>query len=141
MPEDVITWTEGNAIVATGSPFDPVEYNGKSFTIPQCNNSYIFPGIGLGVIAANINLISDDMLMAASQTLADASPLANTGEGSLLPPLTDIVALSKKIAFAVAKVAQQQGLALEIPDERLHARIEDNFWLPQYRDYKRISGR
>lgn len=141
MPEDVIAWTEGNAIVATGSPFDPVEYEGKVFAIPQCNNSYIFPGIGLGVIAANINLISDDMLMAASQTLAAASPLANTGAGGLLPPLTDIVALSKKIAFAVGKVAQQQGLALEIPDELLHARIEQNFWLPQYRSYKRISGR
>ena len=93
------------------------------------------------MIAANINLISDDMLMAASQTLAEASPLANTGEGSLLPPLTDIVALSKKIAFAVAVVAQQQGLALEIPDQLLHERIENNFWRPQYRDYKRISGR
>jgi malate dehydrogenase (oxaloacetate-decarboxylating) len=141
MPEDVIAWTEGNAIVATGSPFDPVEYEGKVFPIPQCNNSYIFPGIGLGVIAANIDLISDDMLMAASQTLAEASPLANTGEGGLLPSLTDIVALSKKIAFAVGKVAQQQGLALEIPDELLHARIEQNFWLPEYRNYKRISGR
>tara|TARA_R110002126_G_scaffold160458_8_gene308101 strand:+ start:2439 stop:4133 length:1695 start_codon:yes stop_codon:yes gene_type:complete len=139
-PEQVIEWTEGEVIVATGSPFAPVEYLGKTHHITQCNNSYIFPGIGLGVIAVKARLISDEMLRAASKTLAATSPLANTGKGGLLPPFTALAELSKKIAFAVAKVAQQQGLALEIDDNLLQQRIENNFWKPQYRHYKRVSG-
>ena len=139
MPQDIIEWTEGNAIVATGSPFEKVHYEGKEYFIPQCNNSYIFPGIGLGVVAANINLISDEMLMAASDTLAASSPLANTGEGGLLPPLTEVAALSKKIASAVARVGREQGLGMNVFDAQLDARIERNFWLPMYRRYKRIS--
>ncbi len=138
-PEQVIEWTEGEVIIATGSPFKPVEYDGKMFHIAQCNNSYIFPGIGLGVIASKARLISDEMLMAASNALADASPQANSGEGELLPPLTAIAALSKKIAFAVAKVAMAQELALEMSDEALTATIERNFWKAQYRPYKRVS--
>jgi len=138
-PVDVINWCNGEVIIATGSPFAPVNFNGKLFPIPQCNNSYIFPGLGLGVVAANINRVTDEMLMVASEMLANESPLANTGEGELLPPLTSIAQLSKKIAFAVAKVAYQQGLALEIDDEMLAAKIERNFWHPEYRQYKRIS--
>lgn len=138
-PEQVIHWTDGQAIVATGSPFEPVNFQGKVFPIAQCNNSYIFPGLGLGVVSANVNRITDEMLMVASKTLAEASPLANTGEGELLPPLTEIANLSKKIAFAVAKVAFKQGLALVIDDESLTAKIERNFWQAQYRNYKRIS--
>ena len=139
-PQQVIEWTDGEVIVATGSPFAPVEYQGKQHLIAQCNNSYIFPGIGLGVIAVKARLISDEMLRAASKTLAATSPLANTGKGGLLPPFTALAELSKKIAFAVAKVAQKQGLALEIDDNTLQQRIEDNFWKPQYRHYKRVSG-
>ncbi|NMP32159.1 NAD-dependent malic enzyme [Thalassotalea sp. M1531] len=138
-PEQVVTWTEGNAIVATGSPFEPVEYQGELFHIAQCNNSYIFPGLGLGVVSANINRITDEMLMITSEMLAKASPMANGESKELLPPITEIAELSKKIAFAVAKVAYEQGLALEIPDDQLMAKIERNFWTPEYREYKRIS--
>ena len=138
-PEHVIEWTNGDVIIATGSPFEPVEYKGKSYPIAQCNNSYIFPGIGLGVVSANINRITDEMLMVASETLAKASPLANTGEGELLPAITEISELSKQIAFAVAKVAFEQGLALKISDEMLVEKIEGNYWLPEYRKYRRIS--
>lgn len=140
LPKDVIEWTDGDAIVATGSPFPPVVYNGESIPIAQCNNSYIFPGIGLGVVAASIRLISDEMLMLASATLAEESPLANTGTGDLLPPLTEVANLSKKIAFGIAKIAQQQDLALEMPDELLRQKIEDAFWHPVYRHYKRVAG-
>lgn len=138
-PEQVIEWTHGQAIIATGSPFSPVQYNGSLFPIAQCNNSYIFPGIGLGVIAVRANRITNEMLMAASQTLAEYSP-AVTGEGpALLPPLTEISHVSRKIAFAVGKVAQEQGHALEVPDDMLLQRIESNFWQPRYRQYKRVS--
>ncbi|WP_372768911.1 NAD-dependent malic enzyme [Pseudoalteromonas sp.] len=139
MPEDVIAWTNGEAIVATGSPFEPVSFNGKEHVIPQCNNSYIFPGIGLGVVAVGAKRITDEMLMVASETLAAASPRANTSEGSLLPPLTQVESLSKKIAFNVAKKAIEQSVALEISDEKLASLIETNYWLPEYRDYKRVS--
>ncbi|MFT4940454.1 MAG: malate dehydrogenase (oxaloacetate-decarboxylating) [Paraglaciecola sp.] len=138
-PQQVIEWTDGEVIIATGSPFKAVEYKGKTYPIVQCNNSYIFPGIGLGVIASKASLISDEMLMATSAALAEASPLGSAGQGNLLPPLGDIAKLSKKIAFDVGKVAQQQGLALEVSDEVLKSRIERNFWLPEYRPYKRVS--
>ncbi|MBA6289866.1 NAD-dependent malic enzyme [Colwellia sp. MB3u-4] len=138
-PEQVINWTEGEVIIATGSPFEPVEYKGQMFPIAQCNNSYVFPGIGLGVVSAKINRISDEMLMAASAMLAQASPLANTGTGELLPPLVEIAALSKKIAFAVGIVAFEQNLALPLSDEQLMENIERNFWTPQYRQYRRVS--
>ncbi|MBQ4852050.1 NAD-dependent malic enzyme [Pseudoalteromonas sp. MMG012] len=138
-PKDVIEWTKGQAIVATGSPFDPVEFEGNTFPIPQCNNSYIFPGIGLSVIAAKATRITDAMLMVSSKTLAESSPLANTGKGSLLPALVEIEALSKRIAFAVAKAAMEEGVALEMDDDAIWAAINRNYWLPKYRNYKRCS--
>jgi malate dehydrogenase (oxaloacetate-decarboxylating) len=138
-PLDVINWTKGKVIIATGSPFGDVLYEGKAFHVAQCNNSYIFPGIGLGVIVSKARTISDEMIMASSNTLADVSPLANTGSGGLLPPLTQITQLSKSIAFNVAKVAMNQGHALTISDDELRDRIEKYFWTPQYRQYKRSS--
>lgn len=138
-PQLVIEWTNGEAIVATGSPFKPIEFNGKSYPIPQCNNSYIFPGIGLGVLASRAKLISDGMLKVASETLAECSPNANTGVGELLPPLKEVAELSKKIAFNVAKQAQKENLALAFDDDVLKGKIERNFWNPEYRKYKRVS--
>ncbi len=138
-PNQVINWTQGEVIIATGSPFEPVEYQGKTFPIAQCNNSYIFPGIGLGVIAAKISRITDDMLQVASETLAAASPLANEESDELLPPLTAISQLSRDIAFAIAKVAFKQNLALSMSDEELLAKIDNTFWNPAYRQYRRTS--
>ncbi|WP_158972075.1 NAD-dependent malic enzyme [Paraglaciecola sp. L3A3] len=138
-PEQVIEWTDGKVIIATGSPFKPVEYKGQVYPIAQCNNSYIFPGIGLGVIASKAEFISDEMLMATSAALANASPLAINGQGALLPSLGEIATLSRKIAFDVGKVAMNQGLALQVSDEVLQQRIEQNFWTAEYRPYKRVS--
>lgn len=138
-PMQVIEWTEGNAIVATGSPFEPFDYQGTTYSIPQCNNSYIFPGLGLGIIACGAKRVTDEMLMATSLCLANVSPMGQTGEGSLLPPLTQIATISQQMAFDVAKIAIAQGHALAIDDEMLRAKIERNFWLPHYRDYRRVS--
>ena len=138
-PSQVINWTQGQVIIATGSPFEPIEYQGKTCPIAQCNNSYIFPGLGLGVVAANISRVTDDMLQVASETLAAASPLANNESDELLPPLTAIAQLSKDIAFAIAQVAFRQNLALPMSDEELRAKIERNFWKPVYREYRRTS--
>ncbi|SMY32947.1 NAD-dependent malic enzyme [Photobacterium andalusiense] len=138
-PFDLIHWTEGNALVATGSPFDPVVYEGKTYPIVQCNNSYIFPGIGLGVLAVNARRVTNEMLMESSRALAECSPLAIHGEGPLLPGLEDIQKVSRKIAFAVAKKAVEQHKAPKNSDERIREKIDANFWKSEYRRYKRTS--
>ncbi|MGB2079381.1 MAG: NAD-dependent malic enzyme [Vibrio sp.] len=138
-PCDMLEWTEGQALVATGSPFDSVNYRGKLVPIAQCNNSYIFPGIGLGVLAVSASRVTDEMLMASSRALAECSPLAKNGHGALLPPLEEIHMVSKKIAFAVAKKAIEQGVALEITDKAIESAIDQGFWQPEYRRYKRTA--
>ncbi|HAT7738351.1 TPA: oxaloacetate-decarboxylating malate dehydrogenase [Vibrio vulnificus] len=139
VPADIIRWTNGDALVATGSPFDPVSHEGKTYPIVQCNNSYIFPGIGLGVLAVNAKRVTDEMLMESSRALATCSPLAINGKGALLPPLEEIHTVSKRIAYAVAKKAIEQGVALEIADDALQVAIEQHFWQPVYRRYKRTA--
>lgn len=137
-PSDIMVWTQGQALIATGSPFAPVNYQGKLYPISQCNNSYIFPGIGLGVVASSANRVTDNMLMASSAALAECSPLLNHAEGDLLPPLAEIQNVSKVIAFHVAKAAIADGVAANISDELLRENIEHSFWRPEYRKYKRI---
>jgi malate dehydrogenase (oxaloacetate-decarboxylating) len=138
-PKDIIQWTQGRAIVATGSPFAPVVYEGKTHEIAQCNNSYIFPGIGLGVLAVKAKRITKNMLITASRTLAECSPLALDGKGPLLPELKDIREVSKKIAKAVAIQAMEDGVTFKRPDDAVDNALERNFWSPEYRHYRRTS--
>jgi malate dehydrogenase (oxaloacetate-decarboxylating) len=138
-PVDILRWTSGKAMVATGSPFPPVDMGDQTFEIAQCNNSYIFPGIGLGVITAKAARITDNMMMMASKALADASPIAQTGAGALLPPLDSIRDVSKVIAKTVILQAIADGVALPIPYELIDENIEKNFWQPEYREYRRTS--
>ena len=138
-PQDVTNWSKGKAIIATGSPFPNTVYEGQSYEISQCNNSYIFPGIGLGVLAARASGISDNMLMAASQALADASMEYKKPLGALLPPLKVIQEISEKIANAVAQQAIADDLALPVTEENMKRRLHENFWLPRYRTYRRTS--
>ena len=138
-PADILEWTEGKALIATGSPFEPVNYQGKLYNISQCNNSYIFPGIGLGVIAAGATRVTDSMLIASSNALADCSPLLQDPNADLLPDLNEIQQVSKFIAFRVAKAAMDAGVAPLMSDEALREAIEANFWKPAYRDYKRVT--
>ena len=139
VPADILQWTEGRALIATGSPFAPVNYQGKIYNISQCNNSYIFPGIGLGVIASGATRVTDSMLSASSSTLAECSPMLKNPEADLLPDLNEIQQVSKIIAFKVAKAAMADGVAPLISDELLTQTIEANFWKPSYRDYKRVT--
>ena len=139
VPADIIKWTEGRALIATGSPFEPVEYEGKTFNISQCNNSYIFPGIGLGVLAVGATRVTESMLMASSNALADCSPKLKNIDADLLPDLNEIQKVSKIIAFKVAKAAMEAGVAPIISDDLLNKEIESNFWKPEYRDYKRVT--
>ncbi|MDR5867173.1 NAD-dependent malic enzyme [Halomonas koreensis] len=139
VPEDVIRWTDGQAMVATGSPFEPVEHQGRRYPIAQCNNAYIFPGIGLGVVAAGASRVTDAMLMSASRALAREAPVAKTGRGAVLPALSEIRELSKAIAYEVAAQAQQEGVALQTDGPTLRGAIERHFWTPEYRRYRRRS--
>ncbi|QEA38767.1 NAD-dependent malic enzyme [Pistricoccus aurantiacus] len=137
-PEEVLTWTNGEAMVATGSPFDPVILHGKTHAIAQCNNAYIFPGIGLGVVACGARRVTDNMLMAASNALAKHAPIVKYGEGALLPALSDIREISKHIAFDVAKQAQEDNVVpMKSDDDVLWKSIARNVWQPSYREYRR----
>ncbi|MHA3116646.1 NAD-dependent malic enzyme [Acinetobacter sp. ANC 4635] len=138
VPADILNWTDGKALIATGSPFAPVNYQGKLYNICQCNNSYIFPGIGLGVIAAGATRVTDSMLMASSNALADCSPMLQDPNADLLPEIDEIQKVSHVIAFKVAKAAMDAGVAPVISDELLMENIEKNFWKPEYRQYKRV---
>ncbi|MBP2605911.1 NAD-dependent malic enzyme [Acinetobacter calcoaceticus] len=138
VPADIVEWTEGKALIATGSPFAPVNHHGKLYNISQCNNSYIFPGIGLGVVASGAKRVTENMLMASSSALANCSPLLKDPQADLLPPLGEIQQVSRVIAFEVAKAAMADGVAVTISDDLLKQKIDQSFWKPEYRKYKRI---
>ncbi len=137
-PEDIINWTDGKALVATGSPFDPVTYKDKTFEIAQSNNVYIFPGLGLGVLASGARRISNEMMMAAAEALAADAPIMSDPNGSLLAHLEDIQEVSRDIAVAVAREAQEQGHAPETSAEELDAKIKAKIWEPVYRPYRAV---
>lgn len=138
-PADLLRWTGGKALIATGSPFAAVDMGSEHFEIAQCNNSYIFPGVGLGVITAGARRVTDNMMMEASRALAKVSPIVREGRGALLPPLESIREVSKQIAKAVVIQAIADGVALPIPPELIDDKIEQNFWYPEYREYRRTS--
>jgi malate dehydrogenase (oxaloacetate-decarboxylating) len=130
--EDLIEWTNGKALVATGSPFAPVPYGDKKIAIAQCNNVYIFPAVGLGVVAANASRVTDGMLLAAAHTLAENSPALHDASAQLLPLLTDIRRVAAEMAYAVGLAAQQEGVAPKTTPEELRARVQQSQWAPEY---------
>lgn len=131
-PTDLLRWTDGHALVATGSPFDDVIHNGRRHTIAQCNNSYIFPGLGLGICATGACRINSAMFMAAARTLAEAAPAHHDPTGALLPPLSASRSLARTIALAVATTAQRDGLAKPRSPTELEQLIDAKMWQPRY---------
>ena len=140
-PEQLMAWTEGRAIIGTGSPFPPLKWKGKVVPVDQTNNSYIFPGFGLGVLAANARRITDSMFMAAARALTELSPARHDRNGRLLPPVSELRAVALSIAEAVARQAQKDGVAPAIEGDDLAARIRALVWEPVYRRYRRASPR
>ena len=132
--EDVLTWTDGRAIVATGSPFQPVTIGDTTYTIAQSNNSYIFPGVGLGVRASGATRVTDAMFMAAAHALADHVDAKAPGE-SILPPLSTVRDVGRAIAIAVGKAAIADGVAPSATDDELVAQVDATMWFPDYVDY------
>ena len=132
--EEAYRWTDGRALFASGSPMAPVELDGHLFSPRQANNVYIFPGLGLGVVATQARVVSDAMFLVAARTLADCVTPGDLAEGALFPPLPDIRQVSVRIAAAVARVAHDEGLATEpIPDD-LEGWLAERMYDPVYRE-------
>ncbi|HLG15108.1 MAG TPA: NAD-dependent malic enzyme [Blastocatellia bacterium] len=138
-PSDLISWTRGRALVATGSPFADVVYNGRTISIGQCNNAYIFPGMGLGVIASKAARVTDSMFVAAARALAEMSPVHRDPASSLFPPLEDVRSVSRRVALAVAGEALGSGVAGAATAEELERMIDAKMWTPQYVRYRRTA--
>jgi malate dehydrogenase (oxaloacetate-decarboxylating) len=130
--DDLIRWTDGRALIATGSPFAPVSYNGRTIPIAQCNNIYIFPAIGLGVVAARARRVTDGMILAAGRTLGEQSPALSDASASLLAGLANLRAVAAAIAVAVGLEAQRAGVAPKTTEEELRERVKATQWNPAY---------
>jgi len=136
-PQDLLDWTEGRAVIGTGSPFPPVMRDGKQQRVDQTNNAYVFPGVGLGVLAMNARRVTDSMFMAAAKALADVSPAAKDFTDSLLPPVDRLREVSKVVGMAVARQAQKDGVAEACDENEIAARILATMWTPVYKPYRK----
>jgi len=137
-PADLLRWTEGRVLVGTGSPFEPVEVDGKQVRISQVNNSFIFPGLALGILVSRSTRVSDAMIMASAKALASLSPTHADPSAPLLPPIADCRKVSLVVAEAVAKQAMADGTAEIVDDETLRKCLCDYVWEPVYHPYERI---
>jgi malate dehydrogenase (oxaloacetate-decarboxylating) len=139
-PEQLTRWTEGRAVIGTGSPFPPVQREGRLIKIDQTNNSYIFPGIGLGVIAVGARRVTDNMFMAAAKALAKMSPARSDCSEPLLPPIRELRAVAFQVAAAVAWQAQADGLTDAFGEDELQSRLRAHQWHPTYRPYQQVRN-
>lgn len=138
VPADLINWTDGRAMIATGSPFPPVQFNDQSINIGQCNNAFVFPGVGLGVIASGARRVTNEMFVAAARALAEFSPALEDPAASLYPALEGVRGMSRCVALAVAAEACRLGLA-SISREDIKDRIAAKMWSPRYARYVRAK--
>jgi len=136
-PEDLLHWTEGRALIATGGPFEPILFNGEPRHIAQCNNALIFPGIGLGVIAAKATQVTDNMLWAACMALNRCAPIHEDSQGALLPSIDNAKKSARKIALAIAQQAIIDGVAGIDATVNLEECINAEIWRPEYVEFKK----
>jgi malate dehydrogenase (oxaloacetate-decarboxylating) len=138
IPEDLIHWTDGRALIATGTEFPPVSFNGKMIKIAQCNNFYIFPAIGLAVTASGAKRITDKMMVAAAGALGSFSLDMVDSDAPLLPPIESMKDVTMHIAVKVGLQAQKDGVAQEMSEQELYEQVQKRFWIPEYCNYKLI---
>jgi malate dehydrogenase (oxaloacetate-decarboxylating) len=138
-PDNLIHWTEGRAIIATGSPFSSVEYNGNKYPIAQCNNVYIFPGVGLGIIACQSPKVTEKMFIKAADILSDHAPMLKNPIAGIFPGLEELRAVSRQIAIAVGKVAEDEELVPKSTHEQIERRVDASMWFPEYPIYTKPS--
>lgn len=135
-PADIITWSQGKALIATGTAFAPVEYQNRMIEIAQCNNALVFPGIGLGILAVRASRLSSAMIWAASEALTEFAPCKKDSFLPLLPSLDNAQAVAKHIAVAVAQCAIKEGLAQCNQNEDLEKLVHDMYWEPRYLPFR-----
>jgi malate dehydrogenase (oxaloacetate-decarboxylating) len=139
-PADLLSWTEGRALVGTGSPFPPVEIEGRPVRISQVNNSFIFPGLALGILVAEARRVTDGMIMAAARALAGLSPSRKDKTAPLLPPIGDSRRVALVVSEAVARQAMSEGVATIADADSLPDRIRSYMWNAVYVPYERIDS-
>jgi malate dehydrogenase (oxaloacetate-decarboxylating) len=139
-PDDVFAWSEGRALVATGSPFEPVAFDGRVYEIGQSNNAFIFPGIGLGALVAEAREVSDGMCRAAAECLAGLISDADLAAGRLYPPIRELRGVARRIAAAVVRAAREEGLGRPLPDTAIPAAVAAACWEPRYPGVGRPPG-
>jgi malate dehydrogenase (oxaloacetate-decarboxylating) len=140
-PQELAAWTDGRAVIGTGSPFPPLHRNGREFRVDQTNNAYVYPGIGLGAIAVKARRISDAMFLAAARVMAELSPARRDPDANLLPPLVELRKISFHVATAVATQATAEGLAEPLSEEEIAAAVRAKMWEPVYATYRRLRAR
>ncbi len=131
-PTEALQNSDGRALVATGSPFDPVVFKGRKHVIGQCNNAFVFPGVGLGALISEASRVTDSMFLAAAQALAEFTVQHPAGEGCLYPSLQELRTVSRLIALKVAQTARDEGFGQNLDDAGLQAAIDKFFWFPDY---------
>jgi malate dehydrogenase (oxaloacetate-decarboxylating) len=136
VPQQIMEWTNGRALIGTGSPFPPMHWQGRDIPVDQTNNSYIFPGVGLGVLAANARRVTDAMFMVAGKVVAAMSPTVKNRAARLLPPVDQLRDVSLAVAKAVAVQAQADGVAGRCDEATLDQRLKALVWEPKYRPYE-----
>ena len=134
-PEDLLEWTNGKAIIATGSPFGGVSYQGQTFSIAQCNNVYIFPGLGLGALCCRPKEITDTMFYKAAEILSNYSPMLHARTDTLFPPFEKLRAISREIALGVMQVAEEEGLCPKTTPQSREKKVDAAMWTPHYEDF------
>ena len=135
VPAEVLEWTDGQALVATGSPFPPVQYGGREYEIGQCNNVFIFPGVGMGALLAGCATISSGMVRSAAYALAQNVSQEELDAGMLFPEVSRLREISRKVAEAVMRVAEEEGIGEKMTDEERIQRLNDFIWEPVYSEY------
>jgi malate dehydrogenase (oxaloacetate-decarboxylating) len=131
-PADVLAWTAGRALVATGSPFDPVRLDGRTVVVGQANNALVFPGIGLGVLVAEAGEVTDSLFAKAAQALADEVRKEDLAAGSLFPPVRDLRRITRRVAEAVVREARDSGIGRRFADGEIAAALAATMWEPVY---------